>query len=187
MGKYININSDCRLEYDRDEVVYKKSELLKKFEEFLQESGFSVRWNETKSSPYAAVVSHGNKEYKLVLYLKNITGAGWSDKPHIKRVQVNNVRNEDATKYIDTTSEQTILILGYYNFDNNPLIVAWNAYKYVYHNTIRSCYVTIDNLIEGYRNGIIETECSEQKIWVFQPKYFGEFLDSYIRDNTIGE
>ena len=127
------------------------------------------------------------KEYTLVMYLKNITGAGWADKPHMKRVQVSNVRKDDMDKYIDTTNNQTILILGYYNFDDNPVIVAWNAYRYVYHNTVRSCYVSVDNLMDAYKSGMAVTECSNQEIWVFKPNHFEEFLKNYIEQNKIGE
>lgn len=185
MAHYINIDHANNKIYDRDEVVFSKKDLLQKFEEFVGVCGYQVTWINNKRAPYELQISNGIKEYTLILYLKNITGAGWFDKPHIKRVQVTNVRNDDMSKYIDTTNNQTLLILGYYNFDNNPIMVAWNAYHYVYHATNRSCYVTIDNLLDGYRNGSIVSECSEQQIWVFNSEHFIGFLDSYIETNKI--
>ena len=187
MAKYLNIDKENNTVYDKEEKVYKKKDLLIKFNEYMEQAGFNVNWIETKSSPYEVAITKRDREYKLVLYLKNITGAGWADKPHIKRVQVSNVRKQDNSKYIDTNGKQTILIIGYYNFDNNPIIVAWNAYHYVYHETMRSCYVNIDNLKDGYTNGLVEAECAEHKIWVIKPERFEEFLISYIRENTIGE
>ena len=50
---------------------------------------------------------------------------------------------------------------------------------------MRSCYVNIDNLKDGYTNGLVEGECAEHKIWVIKPERFEEFLNSYIRENTI--
>ena len=187
MLTYINIDQKGNFVYDSPEKVYKKKELLDKFAEFIGEDGFSLTWKSNTHVPYVATIQKEEKAYKLVLYLKNITGAGWADKPHMKRVQVSNVRNDDMDKYIDTTNEQTILIIGYYNFDNNPLIVAWDAYRYVYHNTVRSCYVSIDNLMDAYRSGFTVTECSNQKIWVFQPAHFERFLNDYIENNKIEE
>lgn len=187
MLTYVNIDNQNNFVYDAPEKVYKKRELLSKFEEFIKAEGFSLSWDFNNRVPYVATVEKDGKKYTLVMYLKNITGAGWADKPHMKRVQVSNVRNDDMDKYIDTTNNQTILIVGYYNFDNNPLIVAWDAYRYVYHNTVRSCYVSIDNLLDAYKSGFAITECSNQKIWVFKPNHFAEFLEDYIDSNKIGE
>lgn len=187
MLTYINIDSNNNFVYDAPEKVYPKAELLANFETFIAQEGFSLSWDSSSRVPYVANVSKGEEKYIIVMYLKNITGAGWADKPHMKRVQVSNVRNDDMDKYIDTTNNQTILILGYYNFDNNPLIVAWDAYRYVYHNTVRSCYVSIDNLMTAYKSGFIVTECSNQKIWIFKPNHFAQFLEDYISSNKIGE
>lgn len=187
MLTYININKDNNFVYDAPEKVFGKKELLLKFEEFIKLEGFSLSWDTYNRVPYVATIEKEGKAYTLVMYLKNVTGAGWRDKPHMKRVQVSNVRNDDMEKYIDTTNDQTILILGYYNFDGNPLLVAWDAYRYVYHNTVRSCYVSIDNLMEAYKSGFVVTECSNQKIWVFKPHHFSKFLDDYIESNKIGE
>lgn len=187
MITYVNIDKNNNFVYDAPEKVFKKNILLSKFEEFIEADGFSLSWDSNNRVPYIATIERPGQKYTLVMYLKNITGAGWADKPHMKRVQVSNVRNDDMDKYIDTTSNQTILIIGYYNFDNNPLIVAWDAYRYVYHNTVRSCYVSIDNLREAYKSGFVITECSNQKIWVFRPNHFAEFLKDYIESNKIGE
>ena len=158
--------------------------MLAKFEDFLKEGSFNVvSWNWVKNVPYDVTVTNGKENYRLVVYLKNISGAGWKEKPHIKRVQVTNVRNDDMDKYIDTTSSETLLILGYYNFDENPIMVAWNAYQYVQHNTNRSCYVNLEHLQEGYKNGMYITTCAEQKIWVFKPESFQNFLKDYIKAN----
>ena len=122
MLTYVNIDKNNGLVYDAPEKVYEKKELLEKFEEFIKQEGFSITWESSKRAPYVATIKKDGKEYTLVMYLKNITGAGWADKPHMKRVQVSNVRKDDMDKYIDTTNNQTILILGYYNFDENEEI-----------------------------------------------------------------
>ena len=119
------------------------------------------------------------------MYLKNVTGAGWADKPNYRRVQVTNVRIEDPERYIDPTDQDVFMVLGYYDFDNNPIMVAWDAYKYVMHNTNRSCYVTTNNLQAGYSKGIEITNCSEQKIWIFKADYFKIFLDNYMKELKV--
>ena len=184
MVQYINIDKANNLVYDKPEKVYEKGELLQKFEEFVSVNGFVIKERvNTKRVPYEFVLEKNNKRYRIVTYLKNITGAGWADKPHIRRVQVTNIRKDNIDNYIDTTDTEVLVILGYYNFDNNPIMVAWNAYRYISHNTNRSCYVEVKDLQDGYKKGFEQTTCSDQKIWVFRPEYFETFLDNYIDNN----
>lgn len=186
MLTYTNVDKDNRLVYGKEEKRYTKSELLKSFEDFIKESGFKIiEWRNDKHVPYEIIISKDNKNYRLVLFLKNITGAGWETKPNIKRVQVTNIRVVDIDKYINTTDSEALVILGYYNFDDNPIMVAWNAYKYVYHGTNRSCYVDIESLLEGYKNGYISKNYADQRIWVFKANYFEVFLKNYIEKNKV--
>ena len=186
MIQYTNIDRNNNLVYDKQDKVYEKEDLIKKFENFLSVGGFIVKkWINNKRVPYELLVSNGEKNYRFIVYLKNITGAGWKSKPHIRRVQVTNIRKEDPERYIDPTDQDVLMVLGYYDFDDNPIMVAWDAYKYVMHNTNRSCYVGIGNLQAGYSKGIEITNFAEQKIWVFKAEYFKIFLDSYIKDLKV--
>ena len=186
MLKYTNIDKNNNLVYDEPEKRFPKQELLKEFEKFINVSGFSVKeWKNSDHVPYELIVNKDGINYRLIIFLKNITGAGWADKPNIKRVQVTNVRVVDIDNYINTTDTEALIILGYYNFDNNPIMVAWNAYRYVSHNKNRSCYIDIESLLEGYNNGYITKTCSDQRVWVFRPSYFETFLKNYIEKNKV--
>ena len=120
-----------------------------------------------------------NQEYLFDMFLKNITGAGWEDKPEIKRCQVSNAKNDDIDIEIIEHKKYN-LILGYYCFDENPILVAWDPYRYMNHNTIRSCYVTVDTLKRGYEKGFYEGVVSSQKLWVFKGECFVKFVNRYI-------
>lgn len=182
-----NINRAFDVEENSEDVIYNKTDLFKKFEQFISVSGFIItKWIKTNAVPYEVLLmDKGGRTYRIVMYLKNITHSGWRDKPWIKRVQVNNVRKIAPESYIDTEITQTLMILGYYNYDDNPLMVGWNAYKYVMHDTERSCYVTIDAMLEGYRKGYHNGTISKQKVWIFTPNYFSAFLKNYIETNKI--
>jgi len=80
-----------------------------------------------------------------------------------------------------------MLILGYYNFDNNPIMVAWDAYRYIKHKTMRSCYITVDVLKKGYQSGYFVTNASSQKVWIFKSNYFEKFIKDYIEYNSSDE
>lgn len=189
MSYKYNINKLNEIETETTDKTYKKKELLKKFEEFVNESNFYIiNWIKIDAVPYEVLLENTEgKKYKIVLYLKNITHAGWNEKPWCKRVQVDNVRFVCPDCYIDTENTQTFMILGYYNYDNNPLMVGWNAYKYVMHNTQRSCYITLDEMLEGYKKGYNVSVVSKQKVWVFTPSNFAVFLKDYINANKIEE
>lgn len=189
MSYKCNINKLLEIAEESEDVTYTKAELLKKFEEFIKFSGFTItKWIKLDAVPYEILLmDKEGRTFRIVLYLKNITDAGWKDKPWYKRVQVDNVRNVSPECYIDTENTQTLMILGYYNYDNNPLMVGWNAYKYVMHSTQRSCYVTLDVMLEGYKKGYHTDIVSKQKVWVFTPDNFDVFLKNYINANKIEE
>ena len=181
---YLNIKKDLSTILAEDK-VFKKKELLEKFESFIKDSGFALKqWIKNSCAPYECLVLNQNNEiFDLGVYLKNITGAGWKQKVNRKRAQVSNVKVVSPNDYIPTSSNRTFLICGYYNFDDNPLMVAWDAYRYIKHNTMRSTYISVDNLIRGYENGYGVTVDSSQKVWIFDSKHFDTFLMDYIEYN----
>ena len=182
--KYININRNLTTVLSEDKTLSKK-ELISCFERFINESGYKVeKWINKKRAPYELlIVNAEEKMIHLIVYLKNITGGGWESKPEIKRVQVSNVRIDSPDNYVSTTQYQSMMILGYYCYDNNPIMVAWDAYRYIKHKTMRSCYVNISTLIRGYQNGYLITTNSSQKVWVFDSFHFEKFMNDYINYN----
>lgn len=184
--KYLNINKDLSTILAEDK-VYSKAELFSKFEEFISNAGFSLKqWIKSSNAPYECLVlNKDNDIFDLVIYLKNITGAGWEQKNNKKRAQVSNIKIVSPEDYIPTSSNRTFLILGYYNFDGNPIMVAWDAYRYIRHNTMRSTYISVDNLLLGYKRGFVITTDSSQKVWIFDASNFGNFLADYISYNRL--
>lgn len=182
---YTNINKDLSLAFRSTYKTYKKADLQGKFEDFLCGEKFLVEWTDRKESPYKCTIENDSEKYTLYMYLKNISGAGWENKPWIKRVQVPNIRIQHPEYYVETNENKTLLVLGYYNYDSNPIMVAWNAYDFVMHTTVRSCYVEVDDLIRGYEEKYYCGECSGERIWVFTPGNFVKFLKEYILFNNL--
>lgn len=184
--RYTNIKKDYTLAFDTDYIPYKKDELIREFEYCIKAAGITkIEWQDRKESPYKCSIVHNEKKYCLYMYLKNVSGAGWENKPWMKRVQVPNIRIQHPDYYVMTKDTTTMLIVGYYNYDDNPIFVAWDAYGYVMHSTVRSCYVEVDDLLRGYRDGYYKGSCSGQTIWVFRPKYICDFLEEYIKQNSV--
>lgn len=178
---YYNINKNQNLVLSEDK-KFSKNELKIQFENFIKESGYHIEsWINQNSTPYELIIANEERKIHLHLFLKNITGAGWEDKPKIKRVQVKNVRTTSIKDYVKTSNRETLMILGYYNYDDNPIMVAWDAYRYIRHNTIRSCYVNVDTLQQGYSNGYFVGTDSDQKVWLFDTYHFEKFVEDYIK------
>lgn len=184
--QYTNIKHDNSLDFRTDYIAFSKKELLVEFENCAKVAGIdAIEWFDKKESPYQCRLVNRIRKYHLYMYLKNISGAGWENKPWVKRVQVPNIRYQHPDYYVDTKDDTTMLIIGYYNYDMNPILVAWDAYGYVMHSTVRSCYVEVDDLLRGYEAGYYEGECAGQKIWVFKPEHLCRFLDEYICRNSF--
>lgn len=163
-----------------EEKMLSKSKLLTTFEKGINNGDWSfIEWTYTKTAPYQCIISNGSKNIDVLLYLKNISNAGWDYKPHIKRVQVSNPKeiNLEFNRYDDL--EKISLIIGYYNY-SKPIFASWDAFEFRRHRTNRSCYVEVDDLIEGYNNGFVKLITSGQNVTLFTPDNFGLFLDDFI-------
>lgn len=181
---YCNINSNREIIMAEDKKYSKRELEIKTITELSKGISDLPYFNHISGSQYSLAVKLENDDiYNFIITLKNITGAGWQDKPRIKRVQVKNIKNEapDLLYYQNATTVN--LIMGYYNFDNNPLIVCWDAYRYLNHNTLRSCYVNVDCLLRGYEKKFYEGVVSQQKCWVFKGEQFAIFIKKYIEYN----
>ncbi|HHX70807.1 MAG TPA: hypothetical protein GX708_22495 [Gallicola sp.] len=161
---------------------YTKKELYDIFIDLLIENNFIIiKSSLPTESPIEVIVRDNNEnDYRFVVNIRNITGSGWKDKIDIKRVQVINILYSSPEKIITTNQNQAMFLLGYYNFDNNPIFVAWDFYRYTKHNTNRSCYVTINHLQRGFENGFYEGVSAQNIIWVFKIQYFSKFVEKYI-------
>ena len=127
--------------------------------------------------PYLFKLLIDEQWYSCYVYLKNITGAGWVNKPEIKRVQITNPSHD---LNLQDNAQSLVLILGYYNYDENPIWVAWDTQRYLHHQTLRSCYVIVNNLKRGYECNYLEAVDSSQKIWLFKKEHIKRFLMNYI-------
>ena len=175
---YLNVkkNNDFIMSED---VKYSRDELISRTMKELKKSGVEGINLDYNSKLFELKFIHQGTQIVFALFLKNITGAGWKEKPDIKRCQVQNPKNENIDLEIIVNKKYN-LILGYYCFDDNPILVAWDPYRYINHNTIRSCYVTVDTLKRGYEKGFYEGVVSSQKLWVFTGENFEKFVDRYI-------
>lgn len=173
----INIDNDNNLINSNDR-KYTKQEIFSSFIEIIVKAGFKVLDIKT-GNPNHIKLSDGDYEYNLVYILKNISNAGWKNKPNYKRIQVYNLKNETKDINFNKVDDKFFVIyIGYYNFDNNPLLVVWDALRYLNHNTQRSCYVTTDMMQLAYDAGFIETIVSGQKVWISKPTKFRDMLYS---------
>ncbi|MDD4156819.1 MAG: hypothetical protein PHY08_09635 [Candidatus Cloacimonetes bacterium] len=178
--KYFNITRNHELVLSED-IKYAQEVLKESILDSITISGLEiVMFKEIKKSQYHLEIILDDDKYSIYFILKNITGSGWISKPKIRRIQVPNLMvTELGTVKIDEKMSLN-MIIGYYNFDDNPIFVGWDAYRYYNHKTLRSCYVSVDSLKRGYEKNFYEGVDSSQKIWIFTLDCFDKYLKSYL-------
>ncbi len=175
---YLNVTRDNDYIMSED-VKFSRDELINKTIQEIKKSGVDGVELKYNKKQFDLKFIYQGRCIRFEMFLKNITGAGWKEKPEIKRCQVSNAKNDDLDVGIIDNCKYN-LILGFYCFDNNPIFVAWDPYRYLHHNTIRSCYVTVDTLKRGYEKKFYEGVVASQKLWVFTGENFIKFVDRYI-------
>lgn len=180
MIKYFNIDRNLNIVLTEDKKVSTK-ELEQIFiSEINATTNVIYDLNKISGKQYRFKIDYNNYEVELIAVIKNITGAGWENKPNVKRVQVRNCMLEDNENISKSNINKLNVIIGVYCYDNNPIFVAWDAYRYYNHKTQRSCYVTTDSLIQGYKKKFYDGIDSSQKIWIFKGDCFAKFVNSYV-------
>lgn len=176
-----NVIDEDIIEYGQDRIM-KKKELLSSFEQYINNGGWKfVKWSQKKKSPYQCVVNNGKYNVDILLYLKNITNAGWEDKPHSKRIQVGNNKDIDFSMLRNQNKKKINLIIGYYNY-NKPIFAAWDSEEYTRHKTNRSCYIDVVDLIKGYKKKFIKVMRRGQQLYVFTPNNLIKYINHYINN-----
>ncbi len=176
---YLNVRKDNSFVMGED-VIFGRSALIKEVKNELRKSNAKDIQLVFQKGIFHLNATIDSGAISFDLYLKNITGAGWADKPGIKRCQVKNFKADHLGGIKIVELRHYNLILGYYNYDSNPILVAWDAYRYLKHETNRSCYVTVDSLKRGYEKKFYEGVVSSQKCWIFTGDKFDLFLKRYI-------
>jgi hypothetical protein len=176
---WANVIKEDTVEYGNEKVISKK-ELLEKFEYYINEGGWKfISWSQNKKTPYQCIVNDGTHNIDILLYLKNITNAGWANKPMSKRIQVGNDKRIDYSMLRNQSSEKINLIIGYYDY-NNPIFAAWKSEEYTKHKTNRSCYIDAEDIMNGYKDKYIKTVRRGQELYVFTPENLVNYIKEYI-------
>lgn len=178
--KYLNIKKDNSYVLSEDNVLDRNALINVSKLELSKSKIEIIDLLYSNKQFYMYIKNEDSDVIQFTMFLKNITGAGWKDKLDFKRCQVPNLKIESPDSISIVSNKHYNLILGVYLFDNNPIFVAWDPYRYLNHNTLRSCYVTVDTLKRGYEKEYYEGVVSSQKLWVFKGEKFDQFLKTYI-------
>src|SRR5690554_6067570 len=152
----------------------------------LELSGYSeIQINKNKDNMYE-ITLRKISNYKIYLFLRNVSNAGWSDKPEKRRVQVTAF---DVKKLPPTGKHVTAMILGVQEIFDRFIFVAWDIYKYGGHATNRSCYINTTNIYNAFLRGFITTMDQSQKVWLADSYNLDKLINNYIEYNysSIGD
>lgn len=97
--------------------------------------------------PFKVTTEDGN-EYIIHIYVKNISGSGWLDKPEIKRIQIKQLPEIPRQR-----RTEFYILCGVCIYEGITLLAIWDPMNYVTHNTVCSCYVYFSSLNKAMENG----------------------------------
>ena len=129
---------------------YRKDMLVKEFTNFVNDSNcrsVSVLDSNGQFTRFLVVDSEGI-EYRIALFFRNIGGAGWSDKPQIKRIQIPVITLGQSQR-----KNSFSYLCGFAKYDNKSFFAFWDPENYQTHNTVCSCYIFVSSFEKANKSG----------------------------------
>lgn len=162
-------------------IFLNKTELYDCFKSFLSKSSFNILNENISPDIYNLRINDTARKFEIHFILKNISGSGWSDKDEIKRIQVGNVKKN----IVYTNKVRTHFLGGIINYNEKNILIVWNSYRYLNHETNRSCYVNLESIKTAFEKGYYYTNDFEQEIWLCDEYHFNLLIRDYINFNYM--
>lgn len=161
------------------------NEKIQKFADFLTASGIKIE-SVSKNNDFGTTdfVVENVAEGRITIHaiVKNISSAGWSWKPFVKRIQIKSY----AGKNLPLQAKQEIALLGGFAIvDGEYVYAAWNIFAYMSQKTVRSCYIDVDNLIKAHDDGYIKVFYADNHVYLCDSKNMGKLLNAFIKENSV--
>lgn len=118
--------------------------------------------------------------------LKNIIKSGWPSKPFMKRIEVPSLNRSDLHSI---TNKSLSCLVGFVYINECPYICVWNPFRYTFHKTVRSCYVSDESLLAAANigKGFYRTSESGNPIIICDNRHFERLIKEFITHNAISE
>ncbi|MFP4402320.1 MAG: hypothetical protein ACLFPL_03730 [Candidatus Nanoarchaeia archaeon] len=133
-------------------------------------------------------VSNENSKFKinidgeeLTFLLKNVTYLGHPHPLYTKRIQLNNLWEEDL-------KNKNTFLMGIYNYNSTTLFVHFDKKNYVGRNLNNSsAHVWVNDLLRGYKDGVFQkVDSRKNEIFVIREDKLEEFVKSkFLNDKKI--
>lgn len=155
------------------------------FSDFLVSSGFAVESRERNSRLQTIdfrVVSPNGKRILIHAIVKNISGAGWSWKPFIKRIQIKSYAGMGLPR---NSEDEIVLLGGFAMVDGDYVYCAWNIFAYMSQKTIRSCYIDSDSLIEAHDEGFLAKIYADNRVYLSNKTHMARLIEEFIGRSAV--
>lgn len=159
-----------------------KLKLIDIFQKFIYNSKFIIEESKQDSDINYIKIKDCARKFELYYLIKNISGSGWTNKNHIRRIQVSNF----SDTVVSTNKKRTHMLCGVVNYEGTNILVVWNSYRYLNHTTNRSCYVYLESIKKAAANGYLVTKDFDQEIWLCDENNFNLLIRDYISFNYMG-
>lgn len=153
-----------------------KEKLINLFMASVKKSGYEITRLEKADDtnpfePFEIIATDGSK-YTIHVCLKNISGAGWSDKPEIKRIQIKQLPELPRQR-----KKEFYILCGVCAYEETTLLAIWDPANYVTHNTVCSCYVYFSSLEKAMNNGAYHGLNKGKFVMTSREDSFGEVIN----------
>ena len=120
------------------------------------------------------------KPLTLHFFLKSISGGGWKEKPWVYRIQVRKLEGDIFPK---NSAYVLSLLLGLCLYDGEPVIASWNPFRFLFHETNRSCYLHYEDLLrlEEEPEGFYVSHRSAEPVSLARKDSFGKLLRHLLK------
>ena len=152
-----------------------RNNLFSLIQNVARSSGCSISWLVTSDmdgvfQPFH-IVTPENDSFVVRILPKNISGAGWPDKPEIKRIQVRAFPEIPRQQRDDF---RVLCGIGYY--DSQYVLAMWDPLNYMTHSTTCSCYVFISSLEKAVVSGSYYGLNKGKEVFTCDSTHFGTMI-----------
>lgn len=162
-----------------------KNELLCKFQSFLVDSNYLIigcKQNENINFFYDYDLIRDNKKMKIHANVKKISNAFFPNNDSVLRIQTGPI---DVDLLPENSKNEISILVGFINFNNVEIIAIWNAFYFVGHKKNRSCYLTLDNLIDTTNEGYLITDYANTPVYISTKERMDIVIKEFIDNNIV--
>lgn len=151
MSAVYQARSDGSIELGDQPNTLSDDSILDLMNDILNRGAWNAELINRKSSLFEYRINVGSTIFKLYTYVINVSSSS-RGRPKEQRIQLNSGTPTEGFDNLGK-SNTTVMLLGIYNHDKEPVICAWKPEDKNNYGKQKSCYVNINTISNALRDG----------------------------------